>query len=319
VKTALAFHSVVKTYGSTRALDGLSFAIPAGAICGLVGSNGAGKTTTLALAAGLLSPGAGRIEVLGNGPWDPSRKPGQLALLPQDSILPPEATVGQLLRLYARLQDVPPNRVERDVEEALSRVHLLDRKEAPTRTLSHGMRRRVMIAQAFLGNPALILLDEPLNGLDPREAAAARDLFASWRGRATLVISSHVLSELERLCDFIVILEKGKALHAGSLTQWLRQEQRLIYELEGASLDWEILRREYPHWALSLSPDGRLLECRYDPAQWDAVEVNGRLLPRLLEAGVGIRAIRPGETLESRYLDTLAQGAQAHDRPETGT
>lgn len=302
MKSALVFDQVTKSYGSRRALDSLSFAIPAGSLCGLIGSNGAGKTTALSLAAGLLSPDHGQLDVLENGPFDPDRHAGKVSLLPQDSQLPPEATVWELLRLYALLQNVPQHKVDATVRHAIQTVHLDDRLHSPIRTLSHGMRRRVMIAQAFLGNPTLVLLDEPLNGLDPREAASTRELFASWKGRATLVISSHVLSELERLCDFLVIIENGRTLHQGPLSDWLGRGALLLYALDGTPFDLESLQSEAPDIAMTLSADRRLLKCRYNATRLDAAALNRLILQRLLQAGVGIHAVQPGDTLESSYL-----------------
>jgi ABC-2 type transport system ATP-binding protein len=303
VNAALTMTGVVKTYGRRRALDGLTVSIPEGCICGLIGSNGAGKTTALAAAAGLLHIDAGAIDVLGLGPFDPFKHGGRLSLLPQDSSMPPESTVRELMHHYALLQGVPPARVERDICEAVAHVHLSDRLNAPVRTLSHGMKRRVMIAQAFLGAPPLVLLDEPMNGLDPREVAGARELLAGLRNRQTVVISSHNLAEIEKICDHVVFLELGRAVYAGPLQAITGNRQILWFELDGAPPPLDRLRDRLPLAEFSLADDGRHLRCRFDAERLTPMAVNRLVLPVLLEAGIGIISLWQGDGLEAVYLE----------------
>jgi ABC-type multidrug transport system ATPase subunit len=303
VKIALAMNGIVKCYGRRRALDGLTLAIPEGCICGLIGSNGAGKTTAMALAAGLIQSDAGAIDVLGLGPFDAFTHGGRLSLLPQDSVMPPESTVRELMEHYALLQGVPAGRVARETADAIGRVHLADRLDAPTRTLSHGMKRRVMIAQAFLGAPPLVLLDEPMNGLDPREVAGARELLAGLRNRQTVVISSHNLAEIEKICDHVVFVEHGRAVHAGPLQSVTGNRQILWYELDGAAPPLERLSDRLPLAEVTLSEDGRSLRCRFDAERLTAPAVNRLVLTELLDARVGIVSVRQGDGLEAVYLE----------------
>ncbi len=303
MKAALVMKGVVKTYGSRRALDGLDLEIPEGCICGLIGSNGAGKTTAMAIAAGLIHPNAGTLDVLGFGPFDPGRHAGLLSLLPQDSVMPPESTVRELMEHYAQLQGVAPARVAADTREAIARVHLTDRLEAPVRTLSHGMKRRVMIAQAFLGAPPLVLLDEPMNGLDPREVAGARELLASLRSNQTVLISSHNLAEIEKICDHVVLIEHGRTLHAGPLHTVTGNRRILWFELDGGAVPLDRLGERLPSGAFSLSENGRLLRCGFNAEELAAPAVNRIVLGALLEAGIGILSVRQGDGLEAVYLE----------------
>jgi ABC-type multidrug transport system ATPase subunit len=303
VKAALVMTAVVKCYGRRRALDGLTLSIPEGCICGLIGSNGAGKTTALAAVAGLLKTDSGSIDVLGLGPFDPFKHAGKLSLLPQDSVMPPESSIRELMEHYALLQGVPPARVAHDTRDAIERVHLLDRFDAPTRTLSHGMKRRVMIAQSFLGAPPLVMLDEPLNGLDPREVAGARELLAGLKNRQTVIISSHNLAEIEKICDHVVFIEQGKTVHAGPLQSVTGNRQILWYELDGTALPLDRLHDRLPLAEFTLAEDGRHLRCRFDAERLTAPDVNRLVLTELLQSGIGIVSVRQGDGLEAVYLE----------------
>ncbi len=299
---ALRFEGVVKCYGRRRALDGLTLQAPAGAFAGIVGSNGAGKTTFLSAAAGLLRVSAGTIEVLGEGPFDPARHAGRVALLPQDAELPRDAAPRDLLVFYGELQGLDRRTARRQADEALERFHLTDRSHSPLRTLSHGLRKRVAIAQCFLGDPELILLDEPMSGLDPREMAAARDFLAAQRRKRTIVLSSHNLHEIETLCDHVIFIERGRVTRAGALDAVTDRDGRIEYTLgPGAEPDAAALGGG--DFECAWNSRARTLTCRYSAARFDAAEVNRRLLPRLLEAGCAILEIRRGERLEKRYLE----------------
>jgi ABC-2 type transport system ATP-binding protein len=300
MSAALEFHGVVKRYGRRCALDGLDFAVPAGGLCGLVGANGAGKTTALAVAAGLARVDAGAVRVLGGGPFDPARTPGRLTLLPQDAELPREARPGELLAFYGRTQGMSAAAARAEAARLLDAVHLSDRAGSPLRALSHGMRKRLMIAQCFLGAPELILLDEPISGLDPREARRARDLIAGLRGASTVIVSSHDLHELERLCDHVVFMDRGRCLRAGALDEVTRRAEQLVYRLAGAP-PVDLLVARVADAAFEWDTSAGRLVCRFARGRppW---EINAAVLPVLLEAGVGILGIEPGERLEAEYL-----------------
>ena len=302
---ALRFDGVVKTYGRRRALDGLSLRVPAGVVAGLVGSNGAGKTTLMGVAAGLLRPRAGAVDVLGGGPFDAARHSGRVALLPQDAELPRDAPPGALLAFYGALQGLDRDAARRQAAELLDRVHLADRARSPSRTLSHGMRKRVMLAQCFVGAPELILLDEPLNGLDPRETAAMREFLREQRGRRTLLISSHNLHEIEAICDYVIFIEHGRVVRADTLEAVTGRAEQLTCLLgEGPTPDVEALRSALNGMAIELDFDAgsRALVCRYRADRHDAGAVNAALLPRLLGQGCALLELRRGERLETQYL-----------------
>ena len=214
---ALETRGLVKRYGRRRVLDGFTLAVPRGAVLGLVGANGAGKTTWMMTVAGLLRPASGTIDILGNGPFDAAVHAGRFALLPQDSELPLEATPMGLFYRFGRLQGLSAQEARRSAAEVLAAVNLADRANSSIRSLSHGMRMRVRVAQCFLGNPDLVLLDEPLNGLDPLEADRLRRFIRAHAGRQTIVVSSHNLHDVEQLCTHVAFVEKGRVTRMDTL------------------------------------------------------------------------------------------------------
>jgi len=234
---ALETRNLVKRYGRRRVLDGFSLAVPRGAVLGLVGANGAGKTTWMMTVAGLLRPASGTIDILGGGPFDAAVHAGRLALLPQDSELPLEATPMGLFYRFGRLQGLSAEAARRSAAEVLAAVNLADRAKSSIRALSHGMRTRVRVAQCFLGSPELVLLDEPLNGLDPLEADRLRRFLRSRAGKQTIVISSHNLHDVEQLCTHVAFVERGRVSRMDTLGALTRGRSLESVFLEQAGED----------------------------------------------------------------------------------
>ncbi len=295
---ALRLSGVKKAYGSNRALVGLDLEIPRGVVCGLVGPNGAGKTTTFGIVGGVLKPDEGSVDLLGLGPFDPVKHGGRVTLLPQDCELNPHTSVMDLLVFYARLQGMSREGARREAERCLELVDLGDRRAQRIKQLSHGMRRRVAVAQALLGDPELVLLDEPTSGLDPDQVVRLRDVFRAQRGQRTLLISSHILSELEAACDFVVMMELGRRVLQGSMDEVTRVGHRVTYLLRGQP-DLETLRTKLPDLHLEL--DGSLVV--QGPPGVDVGAINGAVLPLLLAEGLEVLEVRRGQSLEQRWLE----------------
>ena len=284
---ALALTGIDRRFGRTLALDGLSFTVPQGSICALVGENGAGKTTTLGILAGFLTPDTGTVDVLGLGPYHVATHRGRVGILPQDAELPTESTPAELLYAWARLQGLDAGAARRSAGECLDAVLLSDRAHHRVATLSHGMRRRLTVASALVGDPELILLDEPTSGLDPAQARHLRDVLAMRRGRATVLISSHNLPELESLCDHVVILEKGRCLRADRMDAVTGRDREVRIHLAPpfpAGRDATV--------QLRLGPD--------DPRV--LADATSELLRSLLAEGARIVEVRRGGALEERYF-----------------
>jgi ABC-2 type transport system ATP-binding protein len=291
---------VVKRYGKLAALDGLSLAVPQGAACAVIGPNGSGKTTMFAVVAGLLAISAGRVELFGEGPFDARRHAGRLGLMPQDSAPSPHASLLQSLCYYAELGGLSPDAARREADAWLGRMRLAERAHARPGELSHGMRRRFSVAQAFLGSPELVLLDEPTAGLDPELVAEMRGLFMERRGQTTLLISSHVLSELEDVCDYAVFLERGRLVRQGAMRNLLQSDTLVRLELTRQP-DLGALRERVG--ALEVQWRAPKLDVRLRGDQ--PIDVaNAKLLRELLAQEVGILGLETGQSLEASYLAT---------------
>ena len=218
-RNALTVRGLVKRYGRRTVLDGLSLGVPAGCVMGVVGPNGAGKTTWMMAVAGLITIDGGEISLFGEGPFDARRHSGRLAMLPQDAELPLEATPMGFLTGLGRLQGLSAAAARVSAADALARLSLSDRAKATIRSLSHGMRKRLMSAQCLIGAPELVLLDEPMNGLDPEMADQFRKLVLAKPADRTVVISSHNLNDLERLCTHIAFFDRGKVELAATIQE----------------------------------------------------------------------------------------------------
>jgi ABC-2 type transport system ATP-binding protein len=224
---AFELDAVTKRYGSRRALDRVSLTLPRGSALGLLGPNGAGKTTALRLALGLARPTHGRVRLRGLDPMNPAAR-ARVGYLPERLALPARMTVRAFLRLHARLAGDGGVDLECQVDAACQLTGIADRGHARMAELSKGLAQRVGFAQAFLGEPELLLLDEPTSGLDPIGVRDAREwILAARRRGCSVLISSHVLSEIERTCDRIAILDRGSIAASGALDEVVRPGESL--------------------------------------------------------------------------------------------
>lgn len=196
-------------FGAKKALDNVSFSCQAGEPIALVGPNGAGKTTLFSLLCHYFTPSAGSVRILGLEPGD-RRLFGQVSALPQDAQLDPSFSLKTQLSFYAQLQGFDRKAAGIETERVLTLMDLANNIHSLPNDLSHGMRKRAAIAQALIGSPQLVLLDEPTAGLDPANAKNIRQQIASLSSETTFVISSHNLQELERLCNTVLYIENGQ-------------------------------------------------------------------------------------------------------------
>lgn len=201
-------HQLNKSYAGKKALNNVSFEITAGDPVALVGPNGAGKTTLLSILSGFLRPSSGTLSLFACRPGSAALF-GRVSALPQDARFDPGFTISRQLSLYARLQGMSRIQAGREAERVLELMRLQEFADAYPGVLSHGMCKRLAIAQALLGKPELVLLDEPTAGLDPANARNIRQIVSELSCDTTFIISSHNLSELERLCQTVLYLDQG--------------------------------------------------------------------------------------------------------------
>ncbi len=296
---AIITRQLTKRYGRCQALDGFSLSIPAGSITGLVGRNGAGKTTWMMCVAGFSLPEKGEISILGSGPFNADIHSGRFTILPQDSELPLDSRVRSLLVHYALLQGFSSRQAESSADALLKSFNLVDKANSNIRSLSHGMRKRVMVAQAFLGNPEVVMLDEPLSGLDPVEADRLRSFILAHRGKTTVVISSHQLDDIQKLCSHVAFVDHGRVVRMENIRSLTSDTGRISYALKSLPVHISEIETSCP--GVTLKADGYSIVATFDESQ-SVESVNAALLPRLLPFGV--ISVTPGRTLEEAYLNT---------------
>jgi ABC-2 type transport system ATP-binding protein len=286
--TAISVSGLVKTFGPTRALDGLDLAVRSGEVHGFLGPNGAGKTTTIRILLGLLRADAGSAILLGGDPWrDAVGLHRRLAYVPGDVTLWPNLSGGEVIDLLGRLRGGLDTRRK---AELLERFDLDPRKKA--RTYSKGNRQKVALIAALAADVELLLLDEPTSGLDPLMEAVFREVIREeLQSQRTVLLSSHILAEVEALCDRVSIIRAGRIVESGTLAE--------LRHLTRTSISAELARRPDGLSGLAgvhdLRVDGNRVHLQVDSARLDEV------LGHLSAAGVRSLTSQP-PTLEELFL-----------------
>lgn len=227
---AIETHALRKSFGNVHALRGVELSVPTNSTFGLVGPNGAGKTSLFSIIAGFLRTTSGTVSVLGE-PLESDALRGRVAVLPQDAGWRKRLAVGTQMILCAQLQGMTKPEAELEVRRVLALTDMADCFARSPESLSHGMAKRVAIAQAFIGDPQLVLLDEPLAGLDPGQARRIRTLIQEQAGKRTFVISSHVMSDIETLCSHVAIIKEGEIVAQPSMADLTRREAVVVFTL----------------------------------------------------------------------------------------
>lgn len=209
-----------KRYGSVQALKDVSFTVPKGQIVGFLGANGAGKTTTMDIMCGCIGADGGSAKIAGfditENPLEAKRRLGYLPDVPP---LHGEMRVNDFITYTAKLHKLPKDRVKPRVAETIERLSLGDVQDRLVGNLSKGYRQRVALAQAIVHDPDVLVLDEPTEGLDPNQIVHIRELIRSLAGQHTIILSSHILSEVQNTCDHIIIIHQGQVVKQGSYAE----------------------------------------------------------------------------------------------------
>jgi len=210
-----------KSYGSLRAVDGISLEVPEGELFGFLGPNGAGKTTTLSMISGLLKPDHGRVSIAQIDVWSsPKAAKRLLGLVPQDLALYEELSARENLMFWGSLFDLPRSQLKANIDLWLDRVGLKDRAKEPVSKFSGGMKRRLNLAIGLVHNPRVVLLDEPTVGIDPQARKNILDIVRDIAKEGTTILfTTHHLEEAESLCDRIAIMDHGRILETGSVEE----------------------------------------------------------------------------------------------------
>ncbi len=266
----ISVQNISKNYGSIVALNDVSFDIGAGEIVGLLGPNGAGKSTAIKIITGFLHPDQGRVEIDGQDVLAALREvQAKIGYLSENTPLYPELSVQAYLKMVADLRDIPAGEFLRLLSEAIYGTGLQDYLTRPIASLSKGLRQRLGLAQAIIHKPQFLILDEPTVGLDPTQIVEIRALIKSLARESTILFSSHILSEVEAICDRVIIIINGEVKADQSLrelsmsndaTLVLQREDesvpRTLAELEGISQISQIRSLDdYPAYRISSSAD----------------------------------------------------------------
>ena len=306
--------SLSRYYGSRCAVDRVSFTISSNEVVGFLGLNGAGKTTTLKVLAGLLLPSGGSVSVDG---VDMSESPtgvrSRIGFLPEDPPLYQEMTVRDCLRFVGGLRGMSPSSIEDRLDDVLSRINLNEVADRVISELSHGFRKRVGIASAIIHSPKLVILDEPISGLDPVQIVEIREVIRGLKEECTVLLSSHILSEISQTCDRILVLNQGRLVAQGTETELagrfhiggsvdlgLRGDQATIRSIIEAQSGVKKL--------IELSAGEGVSNVRVSMAD----DVRETLVGALVGAGIGIRSVTDAhDELEGIFLELTDNGGEA--------
>jgi ABC-2 type transport system ATP-binding protein len=292
---AIETTNLTRRFDGVTAVDDLNLQVPAGALYGLIGPNGAGKTTTLRMLAGLLDPTAGQVALNGqvaNHDWRDLQR--QIGYMPDFFGVYEDMLVWEYLDFFGRCYGLPADRRRQVTDELLELVDLGQKRDAYVETLSRGMRQRLCLAHTLVHDPAVLLLDEPASGLDPRARVEMRELLRELSAMGkTIVVSSHILAELAELCDSVGIIEKGRMVASGPLEEVRRHatEGRMLrirllsdrQEAEAALRDYAGVGEVYP-------AQGADWDSELEVAFTGDDEATADLLAALLSRGVRVVA-----------------------------
>jgi ABC-2 type transport system ATP-binding protein len=298
---------VVKRWGATPVLNGASFTVGSG-VTGLLGANGAGKTTLLGLLLGLHRPDSGTVRVLGGDPWTsgPDVRT-RIGYAPEYDALPPDVGAADVVRHIAELHGLPRREATGRASDTLWEVGLGEERFRPVGTMSTGQRQRVKLAQAIVHDPDLVLLDEPTNGLDPAQREGMLELIrhVGHELGMDVILSSHLLEEVERVSDSVVILDGGVVVVGGALTELRGSGDEMIVEVDGGLEQSDRLVARLTASGITahgIGP-GRVIVTVPDAVVLDLVR------DTLADAGMGIRRLQPRTaSLEEIYLEAAERG-----------
>jgi len=233
--------NLVKKYGDHTAVNDISFTVEKGKIYGFLGPNGAGKSTTMNIITGYISATSGQALIDGHDIFDEPREAKKLiGYLPEQPPLYPDMTVYEYLKFVAELKEVPKDQQYKHIGYAMKKTGIVEMSQRLIKHLSKGYKQRVGLAQALIGNPPVIILDEPTVGLDPMQIIEIRDLIKSLRNKHTVILSSHILSEVSAVCDHVLIVSKGKLVASDTpenLSRLMRAENNFNLIVKGSTDD----------------------------------------------------------------------------------
>jgi len=310
---------LTKRYARNVAVDNISFEVEKGGIVGFLGPNGAGKTTTMRVLTCFLPPSSGSASVAGFDVLEhPLEVKKRIGYLPESPPLYPDMEVKEYLTFVGRLKGISGADIDRRVDEVSGRCSVGDVRNKLIGKLSKGYRQRVGLAQAIIHNPEVLVLDEPTSGLDPKQIIETRELIHSLAGDHTIILSTHILSEIEHSCDKVIIISHGKLVATdtvANLTNRLRGSEAVSLEIDSADglnpTDATARLEQVPgvsRVVLKESKDGRHI---FEVESLQGRSVRGDLARTVVGAGWNLNELRPvGLSLETIFLQLTASEAK---------
>ena len=242
--------NLTKHYGQHVALDGITFSVEHGEVVGFLGPNGAGKSTTMRILTTFLAATSGSVYIGGDCVFEqPNRVRRRIGYMPENNPLPIDLRVRDYLNFRAQLKHLSKDMATKRIDEVVDECGISDVANRYIGQLSRGYRQRVGMADALLANPELIILDEPTSGLDPNQIRSVRSLIRKLSGKHTVLISSHILSEIEMTCDRVIILHEGKLLASGEMKQLISKSNLAVVAEICAPLN------DIKNWASEIAPE----------------------------------------------------------------
>lgn len=305
---------ISKFYGARQALADLSFSIEKGEVVGFLGLNGAGKTTVLKILSGLLLPSSGRVLVDGiDGLVEPRELRRRIGFLPDRPPLYGDMSVRQMLRYAGRLNGVDKRVIERRVDEVLELADLTQVENDLVDWLSHGYRQRVGIAQTIVHEPALVILDEPISGLDPEQIVGMRSLIRGLAEKHTVLLSSHILGEISQTCDRLLVLNQGRIVAQGAERDLVRgvvsEDVEITVRGDAAAAQAALQTLADVSDVKVLAIDDDIVRLQVKAGTDEARE---GVVKALVDHGLGVRRVAPaGGGLESVFLKLTRPGVNA--------
>lgn len=297
--------NLVRRYGKFTALDQLSFEVPAGSISAFIGANGAGKTTTFSIIAEYIKANSGEILIDGEAHQKYRSRGEVIGLLPQGVQFYEDRKLQRQLILFARLSGMSVKEAGIETDRVLDLMSLSEKRNEKVSALSQGMKIRLAIAQTLIGNPPILILDEPTAGLDPKMVQEFRDLIERLRGSTTILISSHVLSELENLCDYVIIIDKGKLVKQGPINELTQTQAQICFEVNGLNEHYDTLKNHFNNYDFDFS-DSKLI-LKSNESILDIARVNREIFSWCISKNIDILSISSQQNLEHTYFKLLKE------------
>jgi len=309
---------VSKRYPGHTAVDNISFEVEKGQVVGFLGPNGAGKTTTMRILTCFMPPSSGTASVAGFDVMDQSMEvKKRIGYLPETPPLYPEMEVAEYLTFVGKLKGMSGNSLRKRVDEVSEKCNVADVRNKLVSKLSKGYKQRVGLAQAIIHNPEVLILDEPTSGLDPKQILETRDLIKGLAGEHTIILSTHILPEVEQICERVVIISRGKVVATDSmenLTNRMRGSEVIGLTVEGQP-ESGIVREKLERVAgvsrviLKLAQDS---SCAFEIESLQGRNIRADLARAVVEAGWNLTELRPvSMSLEEVFLQLTASEVSA--------